>query len=90
MNEYSFILQGLFIPVKSKMKNNIINIILIYINILVSYTNLGDISEKDNLSLFSFMQSEFIFIYWQALLEKSKIWLFEIWKIQGFLSPYYW
>ena len=73
MNEYSFILQGLYIPVKSKMKNTIINIIFFYINILVSYTCLGAISAKDNLALFSFEQSEFLFIYRQALLEKYKI-----------------
>ena len=73
MNEYSFILQGLYIPVKSKMKNTIINIIFFYINILVSYTNLGAISAKVNLSLFSFKKSEFLFIYRQALLEKYKI-----------------
>jgi len=49
MNEYSFILQGLYIPVKSKMKNTIINIIFFYINILASYTCLGAILAKGNL-----------------------------------------
>jgi len=73
MNEYSFIIQGLYIPVKSKIKNNAISIIFFYIIILDSYADLGAISAKEIFKFISFIHTEFIFIYNLCLSEDCKI-----------------